>query len=84
MSRHTSRLLIRAGSSGSHRPLRIPAHVTDGQQPGGGDVDQFRIKIWDVADGTVVYDNQLGDTDDGAATDAIEGGSIVIHAPRKR
>ncbi|MHA1939977.1 MAG: FlgD immunoglobulin-like domain containing protein [Candidatus Thorarchaeota archaeon] len=47
---------------------------------GGGGVDKFRIKIWDkdVSD-AVVYDNQLDDADDVEATDAIEGGSIVIH-----
>ena len=53
----------------------------DGQVNGGGGVDKFRIKIWDKNDNdTVVYDNQLGDADDGDATDAIEGGSIVIHS----
>ena len=53
--------------------------ATDGQASGGGGVDQFRIRIWDKATGTVVYDNQRGDADDAAASDAIEGGSIVIH-----
>jgi hypothetical protein len=46
---------------------------------GGGGVDKFRIKIWDKATEEVVYDNQLTDLDDADATDAIEGGSIVIH-----
>jgi hypothetical protein len=32
--------------------------ATDGQQPGGGGVDRFRIKIWDRLNGDgVVYDN---------------------------
>ncbi len=53
--------------------------ANDGQVSGGGDVDKFRIKIWDKATDSVVYDNQMADADDGAATDAIEGGSIVIH-----
>ena len=53
----------------------------DGQANGGGGVDRFRIKIWDKDAGDeVVYDNQLGDADDVDATDAIEGGSIVIHS----
>ncbi len=51
----------------------------DGQVSGGGGVDRFRIKIWDKATEEVVYDNQMGDADDGDASDAIEGGSIVIH-----
>jgi hypothetical protein len=48
------------------------------------DVDLFRIKIWDRDDGAaVVYDNQLGDSDDAAATAAITSGSIVIHKTGK-
>lgn len=53
--------------------------ANDGQVYGGGGVDKFRIKIWDKATGEVVYDNQVGDADDSAASDAIESGSIVIH-----
>ncbi|UCE04576.1 MAG: T9SS type A sorting domain-containing protein, partial [bacterium] len=51
----------------------------DGQINGGGGIDKFRIKIWDKATEEVVYDNQLGDPDDGDATDAIEAGNITIH-----
>ena len=52
----------------------------DGQLKGGGGIDKFRIKIWENDENeTVVYDNQLGDPDDGDATDAIEAGSILIH-----
>jgi PKD repeat protein len=53
--------------------------ANDGQVSGGGGVDRFRIKIWEKATGTVVYDNQRGDADDAAASTAIRGGSIVIH-----
>lgn len=53
--------------------------AVDGQLNGGGGVDKFRIKIWDKATGTIIYDNQLGDADDADATTAIMGGSIVIH-----
>jgi PKD repeat protein len=41
--------------------------------------DKFRIKIWDKATGTVVYDNQIGASEDSSAATAIGGGSIVIH-----
>ncbi len=41
--------------------------------------DRFRIKIWDKATGTVVYDNQLGAADSVDPTTVISGGSIVIH-----
>lgn len=58
----------------------LTAH--DGQVIGGGGVDKFRIKIWDKTTGAVVYDNQVGTSDDAAASDAIEGGSIVIHTKK--
>jgi hypothetical protein len=51
----------------------------DGQLKGGGGIDKFRIKIWDKATDEVVYDNRLGEPDDGDAADAIVAGSIVIH-----
>ena len=54
--------------------------ANDGQVKGGGGVDKFRIKIWDKATGSITYDNQMGDAEDGNANCAIGGGSIVIHA----
>jgi len=51
----------------------------DGHLNGGGGTDAFRIKIWDRATGTVVYDNQLGADEFGDVATAIGGGSIVIH-----
>ena len=51
----------------------------DGAISGGGDTDRFRIKLWDVGIGTVVYDNQIGQLDDSDAASALGGGSIVIH-----
>jgi hypothetical protein len=51
--------------------------VIDGQRPGGGGVDRFRLKVW--GPGGVIYDNQMGDPDDGPASTALGGGSIVIH-----
>jgi len=52
----------------------------DGDVPGGGGVDQFRIKITDSSG--VVYDNSPGASDDinSANPLAIGGGSIVIHS----
>jgi hypothetical protein len=53
----------------------------DGQVNGGGGYDRFRIKIWDEASGTKIYDNQHG-TDDTAGLTGdgtrLQGGSIVI------
>ena len=51
----------------------------DGQQPGGGGADKFRIKIWEKATDTVIYDNQLGAADGDEPTTLLGGGSIVIH-----
>jgi VCBS repeat-containing protein len=51
----------------------------DGQGPGGGGIDRFRIKI--TRNGSVVYDNRMGVSEDMDLADpiAIAGGSIVIH-----
>jgi hypothetical protein len=54
--------------------------ATDGSLNGGGGVDKFRIKIWRVSDSAIVYDNASGPDDiDTSNTQAIGGGSIVIH-----
>jgi hypothetical protein len=47
-------------------------------------VDRFRIKIWDKTSGDeVVYDNQMGASDDSEDATDIGGGSIVIHKAKK-
>jgi flavin reductase (DIM6/NTAB) family NADH-FMN oxidoreductase RutF len=54
--------------------------ATDGQRPGGGGTDKFRIKIWDRNNNdAVVYDNQVGDSEQADPTTVLGGGSIVIH-----
>ncbi|MCP5524754.1 MAG: tandem-95 repeat protein [Verrucomicrobiales bacterium] len=53
----------------------------DGQLSGPTQPDRFRMKIWETASGTVIYDNQSG-TSDGSELDdttVLGGGSIVIH-----
>ncbi|MBI4905363.1 MAG: hypothetical protein HY820_17140 [Acidobacteria bacterium] len=49
----------------------------DGDMPGGGGTDRFRIKIW--APGGTVYDNQMNGNDNADPTTVLGGGSIVIH-----
>jgi hypothetical protein len=49
----------------------------DGEVPGGGGEDKFRIKIWNA--GGVVYDNKMGSDDGGNDATTLGGGSIVIH-----
>jgi hypothetical protein len=41
--------------------------------------DLFRIKIWDINNNAIVYDNQYSSTDDASITTQIAGGSILIH-----
>ncbi len=53
--------------------------AVDSDVVGGGEFDRFRIKIWEIATGTVVYDNQAGDGDDAALATGLGGGSITIH-----
>lgn len=57
---------------------RFMLTAVDGQLLGNGD-DKFRIRIWDDATGDIIYDNQIGDDENGDPTTAIAGGSIVIH-----
>jgi hypothetical protein len=54
--------------------------ATDGQVTGGG-ADNLRVKIWNIADGGIVYDNVPGASRDLADgdTEEIERGSIVLH-----
>jgi len=54
--------------------------VTDGDLLGGGP-DKFRIKIWDKATDTVVYDNQMGAGETADPATAIAGGEITISNP---
>jgi hypothetical protein len=55
--------------------------ATDGEIPGGGGVDRFRIKVWDKATGAVIYDNVQGGSDDlSTNSEALGGGNIQIHA----
>jgi hypothetical protein len=49
----------------------------DGKDANGP--DQFRIKIWDVATGAIMYDNKMGSPDDSDDATNIDSGSIVIH-----
>lgn len=53
--------------------------AVDGQVNGAGGTDKFRIKIWEKASNELVYDNNIGSTDDAPAATALGGGSVVIH-----
>ena len=62
------------GQSGT---FNFSVSAIDGSQPGGGGQDKFRLKI--MGSGGIVYDNQMGGSDDEDPSTAIDGGSIVIH-----
>lgn len=53
--------------------------VLDGQVDGGGGGDKIRVKIWDTANGRVVFDSQPGAPDDANPSTALQGGAIVVH-----
>jgi len=55
--------------------------ATDGKVNNGGGVDKFRIKVWNKATSAVVYDNNMGGSDDidSANPQALGGGSITVH-----
>ena len=57
--------------------FRFVLTAIDGDLLGGDHPDQFRIKVFDA--GGVIYDNQLGSSDDADPVMALGGGSIVIH-----
>ena len=57
---------------------RFTVTVIDGDVIGKGQVDRFRMRIWEPSGG-LVYDNQMGAADSDDPTTAITQGSIVIH-----
>jgi Leucine-rich repeat (LRR) protein len=56
----------------------------DGDLKDNGEVDRFRIKIWDVVDETVIYDNEIESDENEDPTTQLGGGSIVIHIPKTK
>jgi VCBS repeat-containing protein len=54
--------------------------AVDGTQQGSGGADKFRIKIYNENQGNgVVYDNNIGASDNDTPTTTPGGGNIVIH-----
>ncbi|HJU65658.1 MAG TPA: hypothetical protein VJ596_08265 [Gemmatimonadaceae bacterium] len=48
-----------------------------------GSPDSFRIKIWNLGTGLVVYDNQINEPDNSTLATSLGGGSIIIHVPKR-
>jgi PKD repeat protein len=55
----------------------------DGDEGGSPGPDRLRVKIWQLASGLMVYDNQIGAAEDALPTTAITNGSIKVHGPKK-
>jgi len=53
--------------------------AVDGDIDGGDGVDRFRIMIWEISTGEIVYDNERGASEEAEPTTAIGGGSIILH-----
>ena len=63
------------------RGYRFWVTAIDGNVPGGGGTDKFRIRIVQIASGTVIYDNQIGDTTPlelSMAATVLSSGSIDV------
>jgi alpha-tubulin suppressor-like RCC1 family protein len=56
----------------------------DGALTQSQDFDSFRIKIWDIATDLIIYDNQMGMSDNDDSATELGGGSIVIHDTTKK
>jgi hypothetical protein len=46
----------------------------------GSSGDAVRVRIWNRADGVVVYDNQAGESMDSDTASPLAGGSITVHS----
>jgi hypothetical protein len=57
--------------------------VIDGKRIGAKRDDRFRIKIWELDSGAIVYDNQMNSAFSSYETTELRGGSIVIHKSSK-
>jgi hypothetical protein len=74
---------VNDGQDGSGAGIRsIRSKNWKGSMPeqivAGGGVDTFRIKVWETASGTIVYDSQIGDPNKADATTPINTGSITV------
>ena len=58
--------------------------TVDGDSQAVPGPDRLRLKVWDRAAGTVIYDNQLGAADDAPAATTIAAGAITVSAPKRR
>ena len=65
------------GSINGQPGFQFMLTAVDGDMLGGNHGDTFRLKV--TSDEGLIYDNQLGASDDADPTGVLGGGSIVIH-----
>lgn len=53
--------------------------VIDGDANTRSEVDKYRIHIWEIDSGAIIYDIQMGDNDYADPAAELSGGIIVIH-----
>src|SRR5262249_54514535 len=66
--------------TGSNAAYSFILTAVDGDLAAAPGPDRIRMKIWNTANGVILYDTQLGD-DNPSLTTAIAGGQIIIHTP---
>jgi hypothetical protein len=74
------------GQANGGQGYRFMLTAVDANNVSGINTDRFRVKIWNIATGAVLYDNQRFDDgssrpDDGFAGSPLRGGDIIV---RKR
>ncbi|MFC1718396.1 T9SS type A sorting domain-containing protein, partial [Candidatus Poribacteria bacterium] len=65
-------------------PLTHRKHRNKSRKTVDTNVDLFRIKIWNMDNYAIIYDNQVGADDYADPTTAIGSGNIVIHSNKKK
>jgi hypothetical protein len=67
------------GTVGGRTGYAFMVKAVDGDANSPRTSDLLRVKVWNASTGAVVYDNQMGQTDDATPSTAIGGGNIQIH-----
>ncbi len=72
---------IGTGSVNGKEGYGFMVSVRDGDLLASPEADRLRLKVWEIATGTVVYDTQAGEDEVAFPATAIGAGQIVIYRP---
>ena len=64
--------------------LKGTLHSQDDKAKAGVNMDRFRLRIWEKANGKLVYDSGLGGPENVPPTTAIPSGSVDIHREQQK